>query len=191
MIAIIENIGIALMVAGALTFVAYFIVSQIKRGWLGMAHYVGLGVLFLLFIYQSYKFMDAWDEKSAIEEALDGINSFADNAIEFAEELDKQNGGNGQTGQQIKDAISNPLVQKGLIMFGLNVGVNGQITVEMGERLKSEYNKYMFKRACWILGFMAAYVIISLFLSSPGLSSGHHSRSSERTARHSSRIRRS
>ena len=195
MIAFIGNIVVALLVAGALAFVAYFIVTQLQNSRLGPAHYVGLGVLFLLISYQTFRFMGAWDEKTAIENILGSINSLADNAIEFIDEVDRQNGGNGQTSQQIKDVINNPLMQKGLSLFGIDVGVDGQMTVEMGEKLKSEYNWYMFRRVCWILGFMISFVVIAMFLPTRP-SSHYHTRSTERVAqrpacphRHSSRRR--
>ena len=149
MFVIIENIGITLLVAGVLTFVTYFLAAQFKNGMLGLAHYVCLGLLFLMLSYQTYRFIEAWNAKTAIEETLAGINSWADDALDFINEVDKQNGGNGQSMEIIRDAMNNPLIQKGLNLFGINVGGEGQMTVEMGEKLKSEYNWYMFRRVCW------------------------------------------
>ena len=119
------------MAAGVLTFAAYVLASQFKAGALGVAHYAGMGVLFMLLSYQSYRLLDAWDEKNAIEDALEGINSWSDNAIDFIDEVDKQNGCNGHAGKQIRDAMSNPLIQQGLNLFGIELGVDGQMTVEM------------------------------------------------------------
>lgn len=160
----IENIGIAIFVSGIITFVLFYVTTQIKKGYLGIPNLIGLGMLFILLSYQSYKFMGAWDERAAIEETLDGINGLADDAIDFVDELDRQNGGNGETGKQIKDAMNNPLVQKGLSLFGIDVGMNGKMTIEMAEKLKAKYNWYMFRRNCWMLGFILIYGIFATMI---------------------------
>lgn len=185
---IIENIGIAVLISGAFAFVLFYCISQIKGRALGPLHFAGLCVLFLLMSYQSYRLLDAWDEKNAIEKMMEGVNTWADDAIDFVEELDKQNGGNGDAGKQIKEAMNNPLVQKGLNLFGIEVGSNGKMTVEMGEKLKSEYNWYMIRRICWIFGFMLAYAIFAIL--APGIEpTGYKRSSSRRTRPQSSRNR--
>ena len=190
MFTIIENIGFAFIAAGVLTFVAYFIASMLKGGRPGVAHYAGMVVLFMLLSYQSYRLLDAWDEKNAIEDVLEGLNSWTDNAIDFIDEVDRQSGGNGHTGEQIRNVMSNPLIKQGVKLFGVDVGVDGQMTVEMGERLKSEYNWYMFRRVCWMLGLMIAYLIIAMFLPTTNPSSGYRTRPTERNSHQSSRIQR-
>lgn len=159
MISLVENIGITLLISGIISFGIYFIFSQLQSKVFGLLHFVGLGVLFVLLSYQSYRFLCAWDEKTMIEETMEGINGWADDAIDFVDELDRQNGGNGETGKQIKDAMNNPLVQKGLSLFGIDVSMNGKMNIEMAEKLKTKYNWYMFRRICWMLGFILIYGI--------------------------------
>lgn len=165
MIGFIENIGIALLISGILSYGVYMLLSMLRNNTLGSPHIVGLGVLFLLLSYQSYRLMYAWDEKNAIEETMNGINGWADDAIDFINELDKQNGGNGEAGKQIKDAMNSSLMQKGLAMFGLDVDTNGRMTIEMGEKLKNKYKWYMFRRVCWMLGFILIFVIFTAIIS--------------------------
>lgn len=160
----IENVFIALFVSGIISSILYYVVTQIKKGYLGIPNIIGLGVLFFLMSYQTYKFMAAWDERAAIEETMEGINEWADDAIDFADELDRQNGGNGEAGKQIKNAMNNPVVQKALGMFGIDVGMNGKTTIEMAEKLKTKYNWYMFRRICWTLGFILIYGIFVIMI---------------------------
>lgn len=159
----IENIGIALLISGLLSFGLYFIISRLYKVF-GIFHFVGLGVLFVLLSYQSYRFLCAWDEKTAIEETMMGINEWTNDAIDFVDELDRQSGGNGKTGKQIKESMNNPLVQKGFSLFGINIGMNKNMTNEMGERLKTKYNWYMFQRVCWMLGFIFVYVLFAAMI---------------------------
>lgn len=186
----IENIGLAIIVSGIISFFFYYVTSQIKKGYLGIQHFVGLGVLFILLSYQTYKLMGAWDERVAIEETLNGINGMADDAIDFIDELDKQNGGTGDTGKQIKDAMNNPLVQKGLNLFGIDVSMNGKMTIEMAEKLKTKYNWYMFRRVCWMLGFMLLYgIFVTIIPASDTTGNNRLSNSANRGSRRpSSRI---
>lgn len=169
----IANIGIALILSGVLSFALFMIISKIKGDALNVVHISGLGVLFVLLSYQSYKLMSAWDERVAIEEAMDEINSLADNAVDFVDELDKQSGGKGDAGRKIREAMNNPLVQKGLALFGFDVNTKEGLTIEMGEKLKTKYNWYMFRRVCWMLGFMIVYATVA-FLYSP--TSGYNQR---------------
>lgn len=158
----IENIGIAILASGIITFALYFATTQMKKDYLSGVHFIGLGILFILLSFQSYKFIGAWDDRTAIEETLVGINSLADDTIDFIDELDKQNGGTGDIGTQIKDAMNNPLLQKGLKIFGIDINMDGKMTIEMAEKLRSEYNWYMFRRVCWMLGFIILYFIIAM-----------------------------
>lgn len=184
MISFIENLGIALLISGILSFGLYFLLSQLRGKVFGLIHFVGLGILFMLLCYQTYRFMCAWDEKNAIEETMEGINNWADDAIDFIDELDRQNGGNGETGKQIKDAINNPLVQKGLSLFGIDVGMNGKMTIEMAEKLKTKYNWYMFRRICWMLGFILIYgIFVAMIPASDTTGNSRLSHSANRGSR--------
>ena len=188
MITFIENIGIAFILAVILTFVAYFLASKIKRE-LSVPHYVGLGILFLLLSYQSYRFMNAWDEKNAIEEVIESLNSMKDDAIDLINEDANRNGVARQFDEQFKEIMNNPFVQLSLKLYGIDISDDGKMTVEMGEKLKSEYNWYMFRRVCWILGFMAVFLIVSTVLPE-GSSAGYRQRTSDRGGRHTSRPQR-
>lgn len=184
MIGFIENIGIALLVSGLLSLGLYFLLSHLQSKSFGTFHFVGLGVLFILLSYQSYRFMCAWDEKTAIEETMEGISDWADDAIDFVDEFDRQNGGNGDTGKHIKESMNNPLVQKGLRLFGIDVGNNGKMTIEMCEKLKTHYNWYLFRRICWMLGFIIIYaIIVSLIPASESKSYKSSTHSSNRSSR--------
>lgn len=158
----LENVGIATLVSGTLSFALYYIISQVRERNLGIMHYVGLGILFILLSYQSFKFMEAWNERIAIEQTLEGINDWTNGVADFVDEFDKQNGGNGETSKHIKDALNNPLVQKGLNLFGLKTEVSGGMTLEMAEKLKTKYNWYMFRRTCWMFGFIIIYIICAM-----------------------------
>ncbi len=180
----IENIGIAFIVSGIISYFLYYVTTQIKKGYLGMPGFMGLGILFILLSYQTYKFMGAWDEKTMIEETMEGINDWADDAIDFVDELDRQNGGNGETGKHIKDAMNNPLIQKGLSLFGIDVGMNGKMTIEMAEKLKTKYNWYMFRRVCWMLGFMLLYgIFVTIIPASDTTGNNRSSHSANRGSR--------
>lgn len=185
MISLIENIGIALLISGALSFCLYFILSQLQGKVFGLLHFVGLGVLFILLSYQSYRFICAWDEKSTIEETMEGITNWADDAIDFVDELDRQSGGNGKASKQIKEAMNNPLVQKGFCLFGIDVGMNGNMSIEMGEELKTKYNWYMFRRICWMGGFILLYVIFAIMI--PAGETSNYRRSTYSASRSSRR----
>lgn len=164
MISIIENIGIALIVSGVLSLAIYYLFSQLIGRIFGMVHYIGLGVLFLLLTYQSYRLVCALNEKTAIEKTLDNVNNWTDDAIDFVDELARQNGGMRNAGKQIKDAMNNPLMQKGLNLFGVNVSGGEKMTIEMGETLKTKYNWYMVRRICWMLGFILIYGIFAILI---------------------------
>lgn len=160
----LENIGIALLLSVVCCFILYYITIQFKKGSLAALHYVALAIVFLLLSYQSFQLMDAWDEKIAIEDAMSGINSYAGDALDFLDEMDRHNGGNGEVGQNIRELANSPLAQKGLGLLGIDVCSDGRLSLEMSEKLKTEYNWYMFRRGCWMLGFMVIYLIIAYYI---------------------------